>query len=33
MEVENAVSGVIPEYPINAQLGLDLVAEKAMTYD
>ena len=32
MEVENAVSGVILEYPINARLGSDLVTEKAMTY-
>ena len=32
MEVENAVSGVIPKYPINAQLGSNLMTEKAMTY-
>ena len=31
MEVENAVSGVIPEYPVNARSGSDLVTEKAMT--
>ena len=32
MEVENAVSGVVPEYPISASLGSDLVTEKTMAY-
>ena len=32
MEVENAVSDVVPEYPINAQLGSDLVIKKAMIW-
>ena len=31
-EVENAISGYVPEYPINARLGSDLVTEKAMTW-
>ena len=32
MEVENAVSGVILEYPRNVRLGSDLVTENAMFY-
>lgn len=31
MEVEKAVPGVIPEYPIKAWLSSDLVTKKAMT--
>ena len=32
MEVETAISDVVPEYLINARLGSDLVTENAMTY-
>ena len=32
MEVENAVSGIVPEYPVNPRLGSDLVTEEVMTY-
>lgn len=32
MEVKNTVLGDIPVHPINAELGSDLVIEKAMIY-
>ena len=32
MEAENTVSGMVPEYSINARFGSDLVTEKAMTW-
>ena len=31
MEVESAVSGILPEFLINTGLGSDLVTEKALT--